>query len=1731
MAKTDVPAAAAVDAVKPSTTAAQPVETQPQGDKPVAPPTDAASTTTRLQEAVPAIGAPPKNAEGQMDARRVEAEARATNLAALRDAPHVPPTPDSRINKPTEVTAAKVTPKADVDARAVAAQERAAATLAGGDRQPGSPPAATSDARTAAISRQETTANGADRQPGNPPAGPTDARTDAVARRDTTAAAGADRPPGSPPAGPTDARTDSITRRDTTAAAGADRPPGSPPAGPTDARTDAITRRDTTAAAGADRPPGSPPAGPTDARTDARTDAITRRDTTAAAGADRPPGTPPAGPTDARTDAITRRDTTAAAGADRPPGSPPAGPTDARTDAITRRDTTAAAGADRPPGSPPGTPTDARAAAIARRDATASGGERPATPPGNPPANPTDARTAAIARRDATASGGERPATPPGNPPANPTDARAAAIARRDATASGGDRPATPPGNPPANPTDARAAAIARRDATASGGDRPATPPGSPPANPTDARAAAIARRDATASGGERPANPPANPTDARAAAISRAKATAEGGQNPTSDGAIKPAVKPENPNPRADASRAEAQRRVAETSANANLTPEQKRAQVVADRSAARVDRAATLEAKQVQGEEKRAVRKAEVAPVSAPGADGAPSAQQVRAQVIADNAAAKRAERQATLDVKRAGEPPAPPTDKGRPRSDAAPVAEPFKPVKPSPGDAGGTRPPKVEGSVKPSDSAPPPPIVKRGTPGDSSADAPRPGRDKPVVRPAGDPPVDPTVSKPGRDRPARTEPGAEIPSRGKPALPGDAPPVVAGRDRPGRSPDGDQLTRAERRRQAADATTPLDPRQQKFLADQFKGNDPKSQAFRENFERLSSQNRNNLMNLDGKQQLDMIAKMSRDRGNLTAIEGKLATGVGRGITGDGIEGKAKLPGDAVKPGAGDLAKLSGRQDLKIPGLDTADPANRKFMNDVTTRLSQLKLDGTTANMKVSDVLKGLDPQKVSALEKFLTNNNNTNLDAGKLTIGQLDANRLTQLMKGSLDGGLVAGKQLTPREAMLNLQNSARADGTNTLANLGRNLNDMSTPNQPGKLSDLVVRNLDLGVGQGRMQGEFSAKLNPIQELNVRNMIENSSRTAMQFDFGMGRFDFSARGDGSLAAPVSLSQIIATSFGDGRGDFAVRGDMVRSNVQIEAARQIVVDGYDSSSVIKSQEYISKLPIDATTGLPYDPSTGKLLDPNTGRAIGDKVSEEKKSQGKWDDEEEMDEKDKKKQKKDSEIDNDKAKQKAMLLILHAKKKREQEIRDKQAKDEKQKKEDETRVKYICKDGDTIQSIALKQLRDSRVAPLIYQINKEVISTKIVNGETVPLLHAGLVIWLPSPKETKEFRQKLVSSVSTPTTGQKFATAEDELAAKFGAGWAPGQGSGIVGDQPAQEMSPVERKLMEEAMAEAKRRKDNIEKALGPITGSTTRGARADGEHLTYQVRLGDTLRSVATKHPSIGDVNLWRLLAEINEMTIEVDAKGQPKAGLVRGGKIKIPTVTEIADYRQRIGSMAGQSMTREQRVAKNCPKCGRMTVQSASLCPCGHEFTTDKPVETTTQTSVKDAGTQMLEAINDGPSTVRRQGPKTEDLDSEPIPTVRVGPPTNEAVAPVETREAQERTKEVAKYVEPTQEWAACKDFEPTCRLTKSALAWDAAEGRLIIHLQIRNDENSEWFPILEYEIYGSYSIRHTFVRQTNAKKTVKIDLPAAAAMELAQNDLLANWSNYKVKYLLA
>ena len=183
----------------------------------------------------------------------------------------------------------------------------------------------------------------------------------------------------------------------------------------------------------------------------------------------------------------------------------------------------------------------------------------------------------------------------------------------------------------------------------------------------------------------------------------------------------------------------------------------------------------------------------------------------------------------------------------------------------------------------------------------------------------------------------------------------------------------------------------------------------------------------------------------------------------------------------------------------------------------------------------------------------------------------------------------------------------------------------------------------------------------------------------------------------------------------------------------------------------------------------------------------------------------------------------------------------------------------------YIVKEGDTLESIATDMLFDSRLGLLIYIINKTALPS-VSDWRQCQLLE-GLVLFLPIDEEIRSFRLAL----GLPVNGQM--TNEN-----------------------------IEHKTVRNLVE----RRFNVERLLGSIKTISNNQPKSCSGREQLTVRLGDTLRSIALKHSSLHDVSLWKLLAQLNELSVAVDSKGVPIAILTRGMVLQLPTTDEIVEYR---------------------------------------------------------------------------------------------------------------------------------------------------------------------------------------------------------------------------------
>ena len=75
-----------------------------------------------------------------------------------------------------------------------------------------------------------------------------------------------------------------------------------------------------------------------------------------------------------------------------------------------------------------------------------------------------------------------------------------------------------------------------------------------------------------------------------------------------------------------------------------------------------------------------------------------------------------------------------------------------------------------------------------------------------------------------------------------------------------------------------------------------------------------------------------------------------------------------------------------------------------------------------------------------------------------------------------------------------------------------------------------------------------------------------------------------------------------------------------------------------------------------------------------------------------------------------------------------------------------------EQRKTYIVKEGDTLESIALTQLLNKRLAPLLLELNRNRISVRNLNGTQVIALRPLTVLVLPTSFDTKRYMNKQAS-------------------------------------------------------------------------------------------------------------------------------------------------------------------------------------------------------------------------------------------------------------------------------------------------------------------------------------------------------------------------------------------
>ena len=199
-----------------------------------------------------------------------------------------------------------------------------------------------------------------------------------------------------------------------------------------------------------------------------------------------------------------------------------------------------------------------------------------------------------------------------------------------------------------------------------------------------------------------------------------------------------------------------------------------------------------------------------------------------------------------------------------------------------------------------------------------------------------------------------------------------------------------------------------------------------------------------------------------------------------------------------------------------------------------------------------------------------------------------------------------------------------------------------------------------------------------------------------------------------------------------------------------------------------------------------------------------------------------------------------------------------------------KKQKQAQSNKTYVVQKADTFESIASQILHDKKLGLLIYLINQRSLVNQVgVDWHNIKLV-PGSVLYLPSDEEITDFRSTM------PRGGGQSSNSSAQW--HFDQQYVKG-----IDD-----------------------RRRNVERLLGALGSSANAKYNSETGRQNVTVRLGDTLRSIALKHPALNDVSLWKLLAKCNNLPTTIDSKGGPLAILTRGMLLQIPGGEEVSAYR---------------------------------------------------------------------------------------------------------------------------------------------------------------------------------------------------------------------------------
>ncbi|MCA9804334.1 MAG: LysM peptidoglycan-binding domain-containing protein, partial [Cyanobacteria bacterium HKST-UBA02] len=234
-------------------------------------------------------------------------------------------------------------------------------------------------------------------------------------------------------------------------------------------------------------------------------------------------------------------------------------------------------------------------------------------------------------------------------------------------------------------------------------------------------------------------------------------------------------------------------------------------------------------------------------------------------------------------------------------------------------------------------------------------------------------------------------------------------------------------------------------------------------------------------------------------------------------------------------------------------------------------------------------------------------------------------------------------------------------------------------------------------------------------------------------------------------------------------------------------------------------------------------------------------------------------------------------------------------------------------REKYVVEAGDTIASIASSKLGDARFGDLIITINRSEVVYRMVDGVRTPFIYPTQVLWLPSAAECRVFAKHFFNGKSLVGGVANGFVASEEYSSDCGQEPAV-KTIPVVSGQPSGPLGCI---LDRVRFAGGRPSVDLLSpQSVGQLS-----------QQKFYEVQDGDSLKTIAAGNSSMNSQHYWKLIAQVNGMSTDLDENGNPVMALVAGQHILMPTEREIASYR------ANTSLPRPVVLAASQPEMGRV------------------------------------------------------------------------------------------------------------------------------------------------------------------------------------------------------